>query len=129
MLIGCFPVDGDTYDIPAEIAVTDLRWKLYGMTPQKFGHREKFGNDPAKHRDFSAVYHVEKGKGIPPFLILHITGNPDTTAQAFRLGAVLKEASKRHASFPLKFSEPRAGFRAITRRAFHDDRAEPGVDR
>src|SRR5262249_61848684 len=44
-------------------------------------------------------------------------------------GAVLKEASKCHASFPLKCREPRASFCAITRRAFHDDRAEPGVDR
>jgi acetyl esterase/lipase len=62
------------------------------MPRQKFGHREKFGNDPAKHRDFSAVYHVEKGKSLPPFLILHVAAHPDTSAQAFRLGAVLKDA-------------------------------------
>ena len=59
---------------------------------QKFGHREKFGNDPAKHRDFSAVYHVAKGKGIPPFLILHVAADHDTSGQAFRLGVVLKDA-------------------------------------
>ena len=59
---------------------------------RKFGHREKFGNDLAKHRDFSAVTHVAKGKDIPPFLILHVADHPDTTAQAQRLGAVLKEA-------------------------------------
>jgi acetyl esterase/lipase len=35
---------------------------------------------------------VAKGKGIPPFLILHVAGHPDVTAQARRLGAVLKEA-------------------------------------
>ena len=58
----------------------------------KFGHRIKFGNDPAKHRDYSAVTHVAKGKGIPPFLILHISGNPDTSAQARRLAAVLQAA-------------------------------------
>jgi len=62
------------------------------MPPSKNGHREKFGNDPAKHRDFSAVYHVARDKGIPPFLILHVANHPDTSAQAFRLGAVLKEA-------------------------------------
>ena len=28
----------------------------------KFGHRVKFGNDPEKHRDYSAVTHVAKGK-------------------------------------------------------------------
>jgi len=35
---------------------------------------------------------VAKGKGIPPFLILHVAEHPDTSAQAQRLGAVLKEA-------------------------------------
>ena len=53
---------------------------VHEMPPQKFGHWEKFGSDPAKHRDFSAVYHVEKGKGIPPFLILYVAGHPDTSA-------------------------------------------------
>src|SRR5262249_55855957 len=58
----------------------------------KFGHREKFGNAPEKHRAFSAVTHVAKGKGLPPFLILHVAGHPDVTAQALRLGNVLKDA-------------------------------------
>src|SRR5947208_15877306 len=62
------------------------------MPMPKFGHRLKFGNDPEKHKDFSAVTHVAKGKGIPPFLILHVAEHPDTTAQARRLGNVLKEA-------------------------------------
>jgi acetyl esterase/lipase len=92
VLIGCVPVDGDTYDVPAIIETAETRWRVHHLPPAKFGHREKFGNDPEKHRDFSAAYHVEKGKGIPPFLLLHITANPDTTAQARRLGNVLKEA-------------------------------------
>ena len=92
VLKGCVPVDGDTYDIPAIIEVAETRWRVHGMPPNKFGHREKFGNDPGKHRDFSAVYHVAKDKGIPPFLILHVADHPDTSAQAFRLGAALKEA-------------------------------------
>src|SRR5712671_2965505 len=92
VLIGCVPVDGDTYDVPAIIEMAETRWRLHGMKPQKNGHREKFGGDAAKIRDFSAVYHVEKDKGIPPFLILHVADHPDTSAQAFRLGAVLKEA-------------------------------------
>jgi arylformamidase len=92
VLKGCVPVDGDTYDVPAIIEVAETRWRVHGMPRQTFGHREKFGNDPAKLRDFSAVYHVAKGKGIPPFLILHVADHPDTSAQAFRLGAVLKEA-------------------------------------
>jgi acetyl esterase/lipase len=68
-------------------------WPWPGRLPRaKFSYREKFGDDPAKHKDFSAVTHVAKGKGIPPFLILHVAGHPDTTAQAQRLGNVLKEA-------------------------------------
>jgi acetyl esterase/lipase len=89
---GCVPVDGDTYDVPAIIATAEARWKAHGLPPAKFGHREKFGNDPAKHSDFSAVTHLARGKGIPPFLILHVAGHPDVTAQAQRLGNVLKEA-------------------------------------
>ena len=86
------PVDGDTYDVPAIIETAETRWRAHGLPPAKFGHREKFGNDPAKHKDFSAVTHVAKGKGIPPFLILHVAEHPDVTAQAQRLGNVLKEA-------------------------------------
>ncbi|HEY8505154.1 MAG TPA: alpha/beta hydrolase [Gemmataceae bacterium] len=89
---GCVPVDGDTYDVPAIIAVAEARWEAHGLPRAKFGHREKFGNDPAKHREFSAVTHVKKGKDIPPFLILHVAGHPDTTAQARRLGNVLTDA-------------------------------------
>ena len=36
--------------------------------------------------------HVVKDKGIPPFLLLYVAGHPDVTAQALRLGKVLKEA-------------------------------------
>src|SRR5437764_192053 len=89
---GCVPVDGDTYDVPAIIETAETRSRVHGLPKPKFGHREKFGNDPAKHRDFSAVTHVAKGKGIPPFLILHVAEHPDTGAQAQRLGKVLKDA-------------------------------------
>jgi acetyl esterase/lipase len=87
------PVDGDTYDIPAMIEVAETRLRLHGLPLPKFGHRIKFGNDPAKHKDFSAVTHVAKNRGIPPFLILYVAGHPDVTAQALRLGNVLKDAS------------------------------------
>jgi len=89
---GCVPVDGDTYDVPAMITTAETRRRVHGRPQAKFGHREKFGNDPEKHRDFSAVTHVAKDKSIPPFLILHVADHPDTTAQAQRLGAVLKDA-------------------------------------
>ncbi|NQV24651.1 MAG: alpha/beta hydrolase [Rhodopirellula sp.] len=92
VLKGCVPVDGDTYDLPAIIMTAEFRQTVHGLPLPKVGHRVKFGNDPAKHIDFSAVTHVAKGKDIPPFLILHVSGHPDTTAQARRLGAVLQAA-------------------------------------
>lgn len=92
VLKGCVPVDGDTYDLPAIITTAEIRMTVHGLPLPEFGHRAKFGNDPKKHIDFSAVTHVAKGKGIPPFLILHVAGQPDVTAQARRLGAVLKDA-------------------------------------
>lgn len=92
-IIGCVPVDGDTYDIPAIIETAETRLRAHQFPPRVNGHREKFGITPEKHKDFSAVYHVEKGKSIPPFLILHIASSPDTSAQAKRLGNVLQEAS------------------------------------
>ena len=92
VLLGSVPVDGDTYDVPAIIETAETRLRVHGFPPPKNGHREKFGNTPEKHKDFSAVTHIAKGKGIPPFLILHVADHPDTSAQARRLGAVLNDA-------------------------------------
>ena len=92
VLKGCVPVDGDTYDVPAIIETAETRLRVHGEPPPKNGHRQKFGNDPEKHRDYSAVTHVAKGKSIPPFLILHVADHPDCSAQARRLGKILKEA-------------------------------------
>lgn len=92
MIKGCVPVDADTFDIPAIIEVAETRARVHHLPLPTYGHRQKFGDDPAKHRDFSAVTHVASNKGIPPFLILHIAGHPDTGAQARRLAAVLETA-------------------------------------
>jgi acetyl esterase/lipase len=89
---GCVPVDGDTFDVPAMIETAETRRRAHGLPQAKVGHREKFGNDAAKHRDLSAVTHVAKDKSIPPFLILHVAEHPDTSAQAQRLANVLKDA-------------------------------------
>ncbi len=92
-LRGCIPVDGDTYYLPAIITVAEIRAFMHSLPqPGKFGHRVKFGNDPDKHIDFSAVTHVAKGKSIPPFFIMHVAGHPDTTAQAKCLAAALQSA-------------------------------------
>ena len=72
--------------------MAETRARVHHLPLPTYGHRQKFGDDPAKHRDFSAVTHVARNKGIPPFLILHIGGNPDTGAQARRMAAVLQTA-------------------------------------
>jgi len=92
ILKGCVPVDGDTYDVPAIITTAETRRRVHHQPQATFGHREKFGNDPEKHLDFSAVTHIARDQGIPPFLILYVNDHPDTSAQAQRLGAVLKDA-------------------------------------
>ncbi len=89
---GCVPVDGDTYDIPAIIETAETRNRVHGLPQPKYGHRLKFGNDPAKHLDYSAVTHIAPGKNIPPFLILYVADHPDTSAQAQRLNTKLTEA-------------------------------------
>ncbi len=91
---GCVAVDGDTYDVPMVIEYAAARRKARGQPEptSPSGHYVKFGGDPAKHRDLSAVNHVARNKGIPPFLLLHIADNPSTTAQAQRMASVLTEA-------------------------------------
>ena len=89
---GCVPIDADTFDVPAMIEVAETRARVHHLPLPTNGHRQKFGNDPAKHREYSAVTHVARNKGIPPFLILHIAGHPDTSAQARRLADVLGDA-------------------------------------
>jgi acetyl esterase/lipase len=91
MVKGCVPVDGDTYDVPLQIATAAARRKSLGQPDPQFGHPEKFG-PPDRQRDLSAVRHVAPNKGIPPFLILHVADHTDTTAQAHRLWSELREA-------------------------------------
>ena len=93
VLKGCVPVDGGTYEVASIAQTAETRRRVHGQPQAKFGHREKFGNAPEKHKDYSAVTHVTKGKNIPPFLILHVADHPDNSAQAQRLAAVLKDAS------------------------------------
>jgi arylformamidase len=92
MIKGCVPVDADTFDIPAIIEVAEVRARAHGFPLPTSGHRQKFGNDPVKHRDYSAVTHVAANKAIPPFLIMHVAGHPDTSAQAQRFRAALERA-------------------------------------
>lgn len=90
-LLGCVPVDGDTYDVPLQVATSSARRRSLKQPEPKMGHPEKFGN-LEKQRELSAVNHVAPNRGIPPFLILHVADHTDTSAQAYRLWAALDQA-------------------------------------
>lgn len=85
---GCVPVDGDTYDVPLQVATATARRKSLKQPAPKMGHPEKFG-DFERQRELSAVNHVAPNRGIPPFLLIHVADHTDTTAQAYRLWAAL----------------------------------------
>lgn len=90
-LVGCVPVDGDTYDVPLQVATAQARYRSEHKPFPKRGHPEKFGN-LRQQRELSAVNHVAANRGIPPFLLLHVDTHTDTTAQAYRLWAALDQA-------------------------------------
>ena len=89
MFKGCVPVDADTFDIPAVIALATANRKAAGKPEPKYGHREIFGGQPERWTDYSAVTHVAAGKGIPPFLILYDDAAALTPDQAKRLASAL----------------------------------------
>jgi acetyl esterase/lipase len=92
IITGCVPLDGDCFDVAAIVETNETRRRVHGLPQAKFSDRQTFGDDPVKFRDYSATTHVAKGKGIPPFLILYVAEQPDTVAQAQRLGNLLKIA-------------------------------------
>ncbi|MBM3756798.1 MAG: alpha/beta hydrolase [Acidobacteria bacterium] len=103
-VIGCVPVDGDTYDVPLQVATATARQKSLKQARPKMGHPEKFG-DVAKQREFSAVNHVAPNRGIAPFLILHVADHTDTSAQAHRLWEALDQVGVRASIFGAENSE------------------------
>ena len=88
---GCVPVDGDTYDVPMQIATVEQR--------RKDIYRQKFG-DEASQIDLSPVTHAAARKNIPPFLILHVADHPETEGQSQRLAMALEEASVSAKAYP-----------------------------
>jgi acetyl esterase/lipase len=80
---GCVPVDGDTYDVPLQIASVEKR-----IADR---YRWKFGNEQSQ-KDLSPVTHIARGKNIPPFLILYVADSSDTRPQSQRLLKSLEDA-------------------------------------
>src|SRR6516165_8519212 len=93
ILKGCVPIDGDTYDVPMQIATVEQE--------RKDAYRRKFG-DEASQQALSPVTHVARGKRIPPFLILHVADHPETTAQSHRLVKALQESGVTARAYPAK---------------------------
>ena len=87
----CVPVDGDTYDVPMQIAMVIERSAI--------SYRKKFG-DEKQQKELSPVTHVAKGKNIPPFLILHVAGHPETGGQSQRLVKELQAAGISASAYP-----------------------------
>jgi arylformamidase len=82
---GVILLDGAGYDIPRQIK--------QAMLPRlKTMYTSVFTEDAATQEDASPIAHVAGGKGIPPFLILHVASRRDSRAQSEALGAKLREA-------------------------------------
>jgi arylformamidase len=81
---GCVPVDVSVYDIPKRL--TDGG----SVPPATF--KAVFGETEDAHRELSPALHAARGKGIPPFLILHVADRPDTKAQSQWFAGRLKAA-------------------------------------
>ena len=84
-------MDGDTYDVPMQIAMVIERSAI--------SYRKKFG-DEKQQKELSPVTHIAKGKNIPPFLILHVAGHPETGGQSQRLVKELKAAGISASAYP-----------------------------
>jgi len=80
---GCIPVDGDTYDLPMQIATVEKKRADF--------FKGAFGDEQSQS-DLSSVTDVGRGKNIPPFLLLYVADHPETKAQAQRLAKILREA-------------------------------------
>lgn len=91
MIRGCVPVDGDTYDVPLQIATVEER--------RASSYRKKFG-DLESQKLLSPISHVSKDKRLPPFLILHVADHPETRLQSERLVKALQEAGTPAAAYP-----------------------------
>jgi acetyl esterase/lipase len=84
-LSGVILLDGACYDIPRQVRQTLL-------PRMKAMYTNVFTEDEAIQKDASPITHVAGGKGIPPFLILHVASLRDSKAQSEGLAAKLREA-------------------------------------
>jgi len=84
IIMGCVPVDVSVYDIPKRLTEP-------GSAPTA-SFKQVFGESDDLHRELSPATHVSKGKGVPPFLILHVADRAETKAQSHWFADRLSEA-------------------------------------
>ena len=111
-LSGVILLDGAGYDITRQISQTTLP-RLKAM------YTNVFTEDEETQKDASPITHVARGKGIPPFLILHVASRRDSKAQAEGLAARVREAGseakvvpaegKTHLTINRELGEPEDG--------------------
>ena len=88
LIKGCIPVDGDTYDVPMQVAMV----RMVKEERRLNSYLKKFGDDEASQKELSPITYVARGKGIPPVLILYVADHPETKAQSERLVKALRDA-------------------------------------
>ena len=59
--------------------------------PRSATYSGVFGDSECQ-KELSPITHVARGKGIPPFLILHVADRPDSKAQSGMLAGALQDA-------------------------------------
>lgn len=84
---GVILLDGAGYDIPPQMKGLEI----FGGLLDKW-YKDAFTTDEAIQKDASPLYHVEKGKNIPPFLIFTAGGRLASVAQSKKLLDALKKA-------------------------------------
>jgi arylformamidase len=82
-LSGAILLDGSAYDVPRRFSEDSVE-----------SHRllAIFGDDPAAWEEGSAMYHCQKGKWIPPFLMFYLTARSSGTQQSQALASALATA-------------------------------------
>lgn len=84
LLKGVILLDGAGYDIPK---VKKLNESLYNRL-----YKPAFGDDPVILKEASPLYHVEKGKDIPPFFIIYAGSRELSRMESTWLADKLKNA-------------------------------------
>ncbi len=80
----CVPVDTAAYDVASQVkSIGPLRRSTYTAV---------FGEDEESQKELSPMTYVAEGKGIPPFLILHVASRSDSTARSQAFADALKKA-------------------------------------